>query len=144
MELQEQVDAHLSRIGVGRLLVATHSTRLELAAPGAGVDFVFGAAGDAIVLVPLAQIRCISGATPPQPQPITLSDFLAAQKVPVKIQYRIGGEVFRCWLLNVIPPFLRISSPGGIAWLTVPAIEYASIESVDQLAGQTAEGLPWQ
>lgn len=133
-ELEEQVTGHLSRRAGGRIFVATASELIDLANPRSGSDFIYGASAGALVVIPLSAIKSLSGATPPEPQQISISEFLASQRTPVRIRYRLSGEVSSCWLLNVMPPWLRISSVSGIAWLPLSAVEYARIETGLSLA----------
>lgn len=138
-ELEEQVAGHLSRVDIGSIFVVTAWDRFELFAPRCGQDFIFGEFQGSTVLIPLAKIRLLSGSTPPIQQDLSLEEFLSSQRLPVKIRYRIQGQSAACWLLNVMTPWLRISSLNGIAWLPMAAVEFALIEaatsSLDGIGG---------
>ena len=129
MELEEQVAGHLSRVDIGSIFVVTAWDRFELFAPKCGQDFIFGQVEGSTVLIPLEKIRLLSGSTPPTKQDLSLEDYLLGQRLPVKIRYRIQGQSEACWLLNVMHPWLRISSVNGIAWLPMAAVEFALIEA---------------
>lgn len=127
-ELEEQVAGHLSRVDLGSIIVVTAWEQFELIDPRCGQDFIFGEVDGSTVLIPLSRIRLLSGSTPPLQQDLSLEEFLSNQRMPVKIRYRIQGQVATCWMLNVMNPWLRISSVNGIAWLPLAAVEFARIE----------------
>jgi hypothetical protein len=142
-EMEEQVAGHLSRVDMGSIFVITAWDRFELFAPRGGQDFIFGEVEGSTVLIPLGKIRLLSGSTPPIQQDLSLEEFLANQRLPVKIRYRIQGQSAACWLLNVMTPWLRISSVSGIAWIPMAAVEFALIEAATDSANRFVGAGKW-
>ena len=128
-ELAEQVDGLLSHASARTLTVTVDELRFQLMDARCGTDFIFGTHSGATYVIPLVAIRAAAGSVPPEQEEIKISEFLSAQKAPVRINYRAGGESVSSWLLNVNPPWLRLGTTSGVEWLPISAIDYARLET---------------
>lgn len=131
-DLADQIDGHLSQVNQRSLMVVCEQQQFHLFGSRCGTDFLFGFSDGSMVALPHSAIRSLTGGSPPEIEGLSLADFLAAQKVPVRLNYQIGGVRQNSWLLNVAPPWLRIGTTSGVEWIPISAVEYARIESSQQ------------
>jgi hypothetical protein len=131
-DLVDQIDGHLTHVNHRSLTVVCEQQQFQLLGARCGSDFLFGFSDGSMVALPHSAIRCLTGGCPPEIEGLSLADFLAAQKVPVRLIYQIGGVRQTSWLLNVTPPWLRIGTSLGVEWIPISAVEYARIQASTQ------------
>ncbi len=131
-DLADQIDGHLTQVNHRSLMVVCEQQQFQLFGSRCGTDFLFGFCDGSAVALPHSAIRSLTGGSPPETEGLALADFLAAQKVPVRLIYQIGGVRQNSWLLNVTPPWLRIGTSSGVEWIPISAVEYAQIQASKQ------------
>jgi|GEM_PF-1026921 len=127
-ELEELVDGALTQSNSRLWEVRAGGSTIFLADMRCGSDFVFGTEEGTPVILPIGVISSLSGGAPPPSESLSLSAFLSAQRVPIRIRYLSNGQSHSCWLLNVVEPWLRIGTATGVEWLPIAAMEFARLE----------------
>ena len=131
-DLADQIDGHLTQVNHRSLTVVCEQQQFQLLDSRCGTDFLFGFCDGSAVALPHSAIRSVTGGCPPETEGLALADFLAAQKVPVRLTYQIGRVRQTSWLLNVTPPWLRIGTSLGVEWIPIAAVECAQIQASKQ------------
>lgn len=103
-----------------------------------GKDFLMGRDEVGVTVIPIASIRELFGLDSADISDVFLTDFLAAQRVPVRIHYRVIGQRCSSWLLSVNPPWLRLAHPQGVVSIPFGNLDFARVQLSTQTKGRAA------
>jgi phosphohistidine phosphatase SixA len=75
-----------------------------------GSDFVAGTGNQKLLVFPTSAVITITANVMPEPQQKSLSDLLAAQRNPVRVNFSLRNQLRKGWLLSEHGPWLRIAA----------------------------------
>ena len=132
-ELAEQFESQQS-MAQGSCLIRIGNEVFRLSGLSAGVDFLLGSRDGDLVAIPRSAVTELTGPMPTAHSAISLAEFLAGLRLPVRLSCLVGTEIRRSWLLNVSANWLRVSSPAGISWLPLEALLIAEVTDASSLS----------
>lgn len=132
-ELAEQFESQQS-MAQGSCLIRIGSEVVRLSGLSAGVDFLLGHRDGDLVAIPRSAVLELIGSLPTVNSAISLAEFLASLRLPVRLSCHVGTEIRRSWLLNVSANWLRVSSQAGISWLPIEALLIAEVTDASSLS----------
>ncbi|MDG2497254.1 MAG: hypothetical protein P8M68_03625 [Aquiluna sp.] len=98
-----------------------------------GADFISGIGPNGIVAYPRTVVVRIAAKAMPEQSSVTLSDFLSAQRLPVRIEVKSNSVSHRGWLLNVQGSWLRLATELQVIWCPIEAVTSVEVKAVENL-----------
>ena len=111
--------------------VATKDREYELRLPQLGLDFVAGLHQGVVLVLPVQTISQVMGSYLPIRTELTLQDFLARQRTPIRLRLTTSEQQSSCWLLNLENGWLRVAIAKDVSWVPISAIRSMEIVAVD-------------
>ena len=98
-----------------------------------GSDFVAGTGDQKLLVFPTSAIVMIAVNAMPELQQKSLSDLLAAQRSPVRVNFSLRNEQKKGWLLSEHGPWLRIASERKVVWCPISVVTLIEVSTVENL-----------
>lgn len=133
MESLEEFEAEFAdSSGAEDRMIITHGLQTSLVSNVVrGKDFLAGVQGESAIAIPLHAISHALGSGLPVGSDTNLNQFLSMQKTPVRLEYKTGDTLSRCWLLNVLEDWLRVATTQGVGWIPIKSLQLVRIDPVD-------------
>jgi hypothetical protein len=130
-ELENEFAALSEDSAPDTISVKVVTRELQLRLPQLGLDYLAGLSAGTVVIIPKRNISAIHGTSLPLRRKHTLEQFLAYQRTPIRVRLNTGSTSQHCWLLNLQPGWLRVTTSEGLAWVPIEAVELMEIVAVD-------------
>jgi|TARA_B110000977_G_scaffold105405_1_gene137497 hypothetical protein len=98
-----------------------------------GSDFVAGTGNQKLLVFPTSAVITITANVMPEPQQKSLSDLLAAQRNPVRVNFSLRNQLRKGWLLSEHGPWLRIAAERKVVWCPISVVTLIEVSAVENL-----------
>ena len=98
-----------------------------------GSDFVAGTGNQKLLVFPTSAVITITANVMPEPQQKSLSDLLAAQRNPVRVNFSLRNQLRKGWLLSEHGPWLRIAAERKVDWCPISVVTLIEVSAVENL-----------
>ena len=98
-----------------------------------GSDFVAGTVNQMLLVFPTSSVVMIAANVMPELQQKSLSDLLAAQRNPVRVNFSLRNQLRKGWLLSEHGPWLRIAAERKVVWCPISVVTLIEVSAVENL-----------
>lgn len=98
-----------------------------------GSDFVAGTGNQKLLVFPTSAVITITANVMPEPQQKSLSDLLAAQRNPVRVNFSLRNQLRKGWLLSEHGPWLQIAAERKVVWCPISVVTLIEVSAVENL-----------
>jgi hypothetical protein len=98
-----------------------------------GSDFVAGTVDQMLLVFPTSSVVMIAANVMPELQQKSLSDLLAAQRNPVRVNFSLRNQLRKGWLLSEHGPWLRIAAERKVVWCPISVVTLIEVSAVENL-----------
>ena len=98
-----------------------------------GSDFVAGTGNQKLLVFPTSAVVMIAANVMPELQQKSLSDLLAAQRNPVRVNFSLRNQLRKGWLLSEHGPWLRIAAERKVVWCPISVVTLIEVSAVENL-----------
>ena len=98
-----------------------------------GSDFVAGTVDQMLLVFPTSSVVMIAANVMPELQQKSLSDLLAAQRNPVRVNFSLRNQLRKGWLLSEHGPWLRITAERKVVWCPISVVTLIEVSAVENL-----------
>ncbi|MDE0868521.1 MAG: hypothetical protein OSA22_05940 [Aquiluna sp.] len=98
-----------------------------------GSDFVAGTGNQKLLVFPTGAVVTITANVMPELQQKSLSDLLAAQRNPVRVNFSLRNQLRKGWLLSEHGPWLRIAAERKVVWCPISVVTLIEVSAVENL-----------
>jgi hypothetical protein len=98
-----------------------------------GSDFVAGTVDQKLLVFPTSAVVMIAANVMPELQQKSLSDLLAAQRNPVRVNFSLRNQLRKGWLLSEHGPWLRIAAERKVVWCPISVVTLIEVSAVENL-----------
>jgi hypothetical protein len=98
-----------------------------------GSDFVAGTGNQKLLVFPTSAVVMIAANVMPELQQKSLSDLLAAQRNPVRVNFSLRNQPRKGWLLSEHGPWLRIAAERKVVWCPISVVTLIEVSAVENL-----------
>ena len=98
-----------------------------------GSDFVAGTGSQKLLVFPTSAVVMIAANVMPELQQRSLSDLLAAQRNPVRVNFSLRNQLRKGWLLSEHGPWLRIAAERKVVWCPISVVTLIEVSAVENL-----------
>jgi hypothetical protein len=98
-----------------------------------GSDFVAGTGSHKLLVFPTSAVVMIAANVMPELQQRSLSDLLAAQRNPVRVNFSLRNQLRKGWLLSEHGPWLRIAAERKVVWCPISVVTLIEVSAVENL-----------
>jgi hypothetical protein len=98
-----------------------------------GSDFVAGTVDQMLLVFPTSAVVMIAANVMPELQQKSLSDLLAAQRNPVRVNFSLRNQLRKGWLLSEHGPWLRIAAERKVVWCPISVVTLIEVSAVENL-----------
>ncbi len=96
-----------------------------------GSDFVAGTVDQMLLVFPTSSVVMIAANVMPELQQKSLSDLLAAQRNPVRVNFSLRNQLRKGWLLSEHGPWLRIAAERKVVWCPISVVTLIEVSAVE-------------
>jgi hypothetical protein len=98
-----------------------------------GSDFVAGSGNQKLLVFPTSAVVMIAANVMPEVQEKSLSDLLAAQRNPVRVNFSLRNQPRKGWLLSEHGPWLRVAAERKVVWCPISVVTLIEVSAVENL-----------
>jgi hypothetical protein len=98
-----------------------------------GSDFVAGTGNQKLLVFPTSAVVMIAANVMPELQQKSLSDLLAAQRNPVRVNFSLRNQLRKGWMLSEHGPWLRIAAERKVVWCPISVVTLIEVSAVENL-----------
>ncbi len=98
-----------------------------------GSDFVAGTVDQMLLVFPTSSVVMIAANVMPELQQKSLSDLLAAQRNPVRVNFSLRNQLRKGWLLSEHSSWLRIAAERKVVWCPISVVTLIEVSAVENL-----------